>query len=76
MSRWWIPAKRQTGGRLKRVTHHLDPDEPFFFTYGDGVADIDIHKLLAFHRSHGGKATISAGVAAGTPARCSWKGRA
>ncbi|MFO1117040.1 MAG: glucose-1-phosphate cytidylyltransferase [Beijerinckiaceae bacterium] len=50
----------QTGGRLKRVAHHLDPDEPFFFTYGDGVADIDIHKLLAFHRSHGGKATISA----------------
>jgi glucose-1-phosphate cytidylyltransferase len=49
-----------TGGRLKRVREYLDPDEPFCFTYGDGVADIDVTKLLAFHRAHGRLATITA----------------
>jgi glucose-1-phosphate cytidylyltransferase len=48
-----------TGGRLKRVRHHLD-DGPFCFTYGDGVSDINISDLIAFHRSHGKKATLSA----------------
>src|ERR1700723_2548228 len=38
-----------TGGRLKRVSHYLDPKEPFCFTYGDGVADIDIGRSIAFH---------------------------
>ena len=52
--------KTMTGGRLKRVASHLTPGEPFFFTYGDGVADIDIAALAAFHRSHGGKATLTA----------------
>src|ERR1700738_4545334 len=42
-----------TGGRLKRVGHLLPADEPFCMTYGDGVADIDINALVAFHRSHG-----------------------
>jgi glucose-1-phosphate cytidylyltransferase len=48
-----------TGGRLKRVREHLD-DEPFCFTYGDGVADIDIGKLLRFHHEHGKLATLTA----------------
>lgn len=48
-----------TGGRLKRVRNYLG-DEPFFMTYGDGVADVDINKLLEFHKSHGRLATMTA----------------
>jgi glucose-1-phosphate cytidylyltransferase len=48
-----------TGGRLKRVRAYLGA-EPFCFTYGDGVSDLDIGKLLAFHRSHGRLATLTA----------------
>ena len=48
-----------TGGRLKRVAKYLD-DEEFFFTYGDGLADIDIRKQLNFHFQHGGLATVTA----------------
>lgn len=48
-----------TGGRLARVAQHLD-DEPFCFTYGDGVADIDITALVAFHTAHGKRATLTA----------------
>jgi glucose-1-phosphate cytidylyltransferase len=48
-----------TGGRLKRVRDHLG-DGAFCFTYGDGVADIDIAAQLAFHRSHGKLATVTA----------------
>lgn len=50
----------QTGGRLKAVRRFLDDDEPFCFTYGDGVSDIDITAEVAFHRAHGRKATIAA----------------
>ena len=49
-----------TGGRLKRVRDHLDPDEPFCMTYGDGVADVDVRAEVAFHRSHGLLATMCA----------------
>jgi glucose-1-phosphate cytidylyltransferase len=49
-----------TGGRLKRVAEYLSDEEAFCFTYGDGVADIDITQELAFHRSHGKLATIMA----------------
>jgi glucose-1-phosphate cytidylyltransferase len=49
----------QTGGRLKRVRRYLD-DEDFCFTYGDGVSDVDIGKLLAFHRAQKTIATITA----------------
>jgi len=49
-----------TGGRLKRVTKHLQDEEAFCFTYGDGLADVDIGKLIAFHKSHGKKATVTA----------------
>jgi glucose-1-phosphate cytidylyltransferase len=48
-----------TGGRLKRVGHLLPADEPFCMTYGDGVADIDINALVAFHRNHGLDATLT-----------------
>ena len=48
-----------TGGRIKRVKEYIG-DEPFCLTYGDGVADIDIGKLLEFHKSHGHLATLTA----------------
>jgi len=48
----------QTGGRLKRVRSYLDGD--FCFTYGDGVADIDIKALVAFHRSQKALVTVTA----------------
>ena len=49
----------QTGGRLKRLHKWLTGDEAFMFTYGDGVADINITSLLEFHRSHGKIATVT-----------------
>jgi glucose-1-phosphate cytidylyltransferase len=49
----------QTGGRLKRVADYLDGDT-FCFTYGDGVADVDISRQLAFHRESGTLATMCA----------------
>lgn len=49
-----------TGGRLKRVEEYLKDEEAFCFTYGDGVADIDIKKLIEFHKSHGKLATLTA----------------
>ena len=42
-----------TGGRLNRVKEHLSGEEIFCVTYGDGLADVDIGKLVEFHRSHG-----------------------
>ncbi len=56
----------QTGGRLKRVKPWLGDDDTFLFTYGDGVADIDIESLIKFHKSHGKLATVTA---VRTPAR-------
>ncbi|MDO5521886.1 MAG: glucose-1-phosphate cytidylyltransferase [bacterium] len=53
-----------TGGRLARVKDYLD-GEPFMLTYGDGVSDIDINALLAFHKDHGTIATLSAVQPAG-----------
>ncbi|MCS3513532.1 glucose-1-phosphate cytidylyltransferase [Pseudomonas grimontii] len=53
-------ADSQTGGRLRRVRDYLEPGEDFCFTYGDGVADVDIGKLVAFHKAHGKKATVTA----------------
>jgi glucose-1-phosphate cytidylyltransferase len=49
-----------TGGRLKRVAKYLGNDESFCFTYGDGVADVDIAKSIAFHHAHGKLATVTA----------------
>jgi glucose-1-phosphate cytidylyltransferase len=52
-------AETMTGGRLKRVGAHV-AEGTFCMTYGDGVSDVDIAKLLAFHRSHGRLATVTA----------------
>jgi glucose-1-phosphate cytidylyltransferase len=49
----------QTGGRLKRLREWLDQEEIFLFTYGDGVADLDIKALLQFHLAHGKLATVT-----------------
>src|SRR5713226_3478417 len=49
----------QTGGRLKRVAAYLG-NEDFCFTYGDGLADVDIRALIAFHRSQKTRATLTA----------------
>lgn len=50
----------QTGGRLGRVRQYLEDEDAFCFTYGDGVADIDISAELAFHHAHGKLATVAA----------------
>lgn len=55
----------QTGGRLRRVRHLLDDDEPFLMTYGDGLADVDIAALTSFHQSHGALATVTSVLPAG-----------
>jgi glucose-1-phosphate cytidylyltransferase len=47
-----------TGGRVKRIQPYVG-DEPFLLTYGDGVADVDLTKLISFHRSHGKAATVT-----------------
>ena len=49
-----------TGGRLRRVADYIKDDEAFCFTYGDGVADIDISAQVSFHKQHGKKATVTA----------------
>lgn len=47
-----------TGGRVRRVRKYLG-EEPFMLTYGDGVSDVDLNALLAFHKSHGKIATLT-----------------
>jgi glucose-1-phosphate cytidylyltransferase len=49
-----------TGGRLKRVASHVQDDEAFCFTYGDGVSDVNITDLVAFHKAQKVKATLTA----------------
>ena len=49
-----------TGGRIKAIKPYLKDGEPFCLTYGDGLSSIDITALIAFHKAHGRKATISA----------------
>lgn len=53
-------SNTMTGGRLLRLREVLKNEETFMLTYGDGVSDIDISKLLQFHNSHGKIATITA----------------
>jgi glucose-1-phosphate cytidylyltransferase len=53
----------QTGGRLRRVRTHIDGT--FCFTYGDGLSDVNIGKLIAFHRTQGRQATVTAVQPAG-----------
>jgi glucose-1-phosphate cytidylyltransferase len=50
----------QTGGRLKRVASYLKNEKAFCFTYGDGLANVDIAKLIHFHEKHGKLATVTA----------------
>jgi glucose-1-phosphate cytidylyltransferase len=52
--------KSMTGGRLRRVADYVKNEESFCFTYGDGVSDVDITATIAFHRSHGKDATLTA----------------
>ena len=49
-----------TGGRLGRVANYIRDEPEFFFTYGDGVGDVDITASLIFHRAHGRSATLTA----------------
>lgn len=49
----------QTGGRIKRVKPYIG-DQTFMFTYGDGVANVDLRKVIAFHREHKKLATVTA----------------
>jgi glucose-1-phosphate cytidylyltransferase len=49
-----------TGGRLKRVASYLSDDDAFYFTYGDGVGDVDVGAALAEHRRSGADATVTA----------------
>lgn len=51
-------AAMATGGRIRRIAHLLD--DTFMLTFGDGVANVDLDKLVAFHRAHGRLATITA----------------
>lgn len=58
-----------TGGRIKRIQKYVG-NEPFMMTYGDGVCDVDISKLLEFHKEHGKIATLaicSSGTGKGSP---------
>ena len=50
----------QTAGRLKRVSEYIEEKESLCFTYGDGLSDVNIKELIAFHNSHGKKATVTA----------------
>ena len=58
---WLIDTglETMTGGRVRRLQHVIGR-EPFLMTYGDGVADVDVTALVAFHRAHGRTATITA----------------
>ena len=49
-----------TGGRLLRVSEYVKNEDAFCFTYGDGISDIDISKLIKFHKDHGKDATLTA----------------
>jgi glucose-1-phosphate cytidylyltransferase len=53
-------VETMTGGRLKRVAPYLQGEDAFCFTYGDGVSDVNIAELIAFHRTQQVKATLTA----------------
>jgi len=54
-----------TGGRLRRVSEYVKNEDAFCFTYGDGISDIDISKLIKFHKDHGKDATLTAAYSPG-----------
>lgn len=49
-----------TGGRLKRVKRYVENDQAFYFTYGDGLSNLNLSDLLKFHNSHGKMASVTA----------------
>jgi glucose-1-phosphate cytidylyltransferase len=49
-----------TGGRVAAIRRYVEGDDLFLLTYGDGVSDVDVAKTVAFHRSHGKVATVTA----------------
>ena len=54
-----------TGGRVKRIADYVKDDEAFCLTYGDGVSDVDITELFAFHKAQNVKATLTATIPPG-----------
>jgi glucose-1-phosphate cytidylyltransferase len=54
-----------TGGRLKRVANYVKDEEVFCLTYGDGVSDVNITELIAFHKAQNVKATLTATIPPG-----------
>jgi glucose-1-phosphate cytidylyltransferase len=54
-----------TGGRLRRVAQYVQDEEAFCFTYGDGVSDINIADLVAFHKAQNVRATLTAALPPG-----------
>ncbi len=66
--------RTMTGGRLKQAAPYLNREEPFCFTYGDGVGDIDISALVSFHRRHARRATLTAVVPPGRYGALSFDG--
>ena len=48
-----------TGGRIKRIQKYIDPNETFMINYGDGLGDIDLNKLVKFHKGHGKSLTLT-----------------
>jgi glucose-1-phosphate cytidylyltransferase len=57
--------KTMTGGRLKRVANYVKDEEAFCLTYGDGVSDVNITDLIAFHKAQKVKATLTAAIPPG-----------
>ncbi len=53
-------VKTMTGGRLKRIKNLLDDNESFMFTYGDGISNVNLKKLLVFHNKHKKLITVTA----------------
>jgi glucose-1-phosphate cytidylyltransferase len=49
----------ETGGRVRRIEPWLNDDDTFLLTYGDGLADVDVRQLMAFHEAHGKLATVT-----------------
>jgi glucose-1-phosphate cytidylyltransferase len=50
----------QTAARIKKIKKYIKNDNDFFMTYGDGLSNVDLKKLLKFHKSHGKIATVTA----------------
>lgn len=51
--------KAMTGARIRKIKKYINEDETFMLTYGDGLSDVDINKLIAFHNSHGKTLTLT-----------------